>query len=67
MDRYGKVELKMKKDTGIDEKMLTHIGNVSVKTYFASRILLMASLSLKQHWISRMRPKVSEKQCSLLK
>ena len=29
VDRYGKVELKMKNDTGIQEKMLAHIGNVS--------------------------------------
>ena len=28
-DRYGKVELKMKKDTGVDEEILTRIGNVS--------------------------------------
>ena len=28
VNRYGKVELKMKKDTGIEEETLTHIGNV---------------------------------------
>jgi len=31
-DRYGKVELKMRKDTGVDEEVLTRMGNVRLQS-----------------------------------
>lgn len=43
-NRYGKVDLKMKKETGIDEETLNHIGNVSVPDLFDTAFHIVSNL-----------------------